>query len=161
MSVASTSSRKRGNAKPLTVSEYAEACRDLIRLDNGLPLELEGFQREIVADLLSGIRELHIRIPEENGKTTLLAAIALIHMLSTPDPRVSIGARNKDQAKILFNQALKMVQGCAPLEGRLDIRDGTNEIRIRGMKGGAGLRVIPADELTAHGGIYTDRRAHV
>ena len=155
MSVASTSSRKRGNAKPLTVSEYAEACRDLIRLDNGLPLELEGFQREIVADLLSGIRELHIRIPEENGKTTLLAAIALIHMLSTPDPRVSIGARNKDQAKILFNQALKMVQGSPSLEGRLEIRDGTNEIRIRGMKGGAGLRVIPADELTAHGGINT------
>ena len=50
MSVASTNSRKRGNAKPLTVSEYAEACRDLIRLDNGLPHELEGFQREIVAE---------------------------------------------------------------------------------------------------------------
>jgi phage terminase large subunit-like protein len=155
LSVASTNSRKRGSARPLTVSEHAEACRDLIVLDNGLPLVLEGFQRGMVADLLSGIRELHVRIPEENGKTTLLAAITLIHLLSKPDPRVAIGARNKDQAKILFNQSLKMVQGCPSLESRLDIRDGTNEIRIRGMKGGAGLRVIPADELTAHGGIYT------
>ena len=155
MSAASTSSRKRGNVAPLTVEEYAEACRDLITLDNGLPLELEDFQLAIVGDLLSGVRELHIRIPEENGKTTLLAVVSILHLLSTPDPRVAIGARNKDQAKILFNQALKIVQGCAPLEGRLDIRDGTNEIRIRGMKGGAGLRVIPADELTAHGGIYT------
>lgn len=152
---ASTNSRRRGSARPLTVAEYVEACEKLITLDNGQPLILEDFQRDIVADLLSGVRELHIRIPEENGKTTLLAAIALIHLLSTPDPRVSIGARNKDQAKLLFNQALKMVQGCAPLEGRLEIRDGTNEIRIRGMKGGAGLRVIPADELTAHGGINT------
>ena len=152
MSATSTSLRSAG---PLTLAKYAEACRKLITLDNGLPLELEGYERWIIADLLSHVRELHVRIPEENGKTTLLAAIALIHLLSTPDPRIAIGARNKDQAKILFNQALKMVQGCAPLEGRLEIRDGTNEIRKRGMKGGAGLRVIPADALTAHGGIYT------
>jgi hypothetical protein len=155
LSPALTSSRKREDVRPLTVDEYASACRELITLDNGLPLELEDFQREIVADLLSGVRELHIRIPEENGKTTLLAAVALIHLLTVPDPRVAIGARNKDQAKILFNQALKMVQGSPVLAGRLEIRDGTNEIRTRGMKGGAGLRVIPADELTAHGGIYT------
>lgn len=153
-----TSTNSPGSASEglrLSVERYAEACRELITLDNGQPLILEDFQLEIVADLLTGIRELHIRIPEENGKTTLLAAIALIHLLSTPDPRVAIGARNKDQAKILFNQALKMAQGSPPLMARLDIRDGTNEIRIRGMKGGAGLRVIPADDLTAHGGIYT------
>jgi len=155
LSPASTSSRKSVNVGPLTVDEYASACRELITLDNGLPLELEDFQLEIIADLLSGVRELHVRVPEENGKTTLLAAVTLIHLLSTPDPRVAVGARNKDQAKVLFNQAVKMVQDCAPLEGRLDIRDGTNEIRILGMKGGAGLRVIPADALTAHGGINT------
>ena len=148
-------SRKSAGAARLSVEVFEEACRELLSLDNGLPFVLEPYERLIVADLLTGIRELHVRIPEENGKTTLLAAIALIHLLTTPDPRVVIGARNKDQAKILFNQAVKMVQGNATLERRLDIRDGTNEIRILGMKGGAGIRVIPADALTAHGGINT------
>ena len=138
----------------LTLSDYRGLCA-AITLDNGLPLDLEPWQCDVVADLLSGIPQLHVWVPEANGKTTLVAAINLIHLITHPSPRAVVAARNEKQAKLLYHQALAMVQATPELDRRLVIRDGTNEIRLKGRKGNVGLWVIPGDELSAHGALNT------
>jgi hypothetical protein len=50
--------------------------RNLV-LDNGLEWELEVSRRRIVGDLFAGVRELWSILPERNGKTTLIAGVAL------------------------------------------------------------------------------------
>ena len=137
-----------------TLSQFRAACAQ-IRLDNGEPLNLQVWQALVIADFLTGVRETHLWVPEENGKTTLVAAINLLHLITTPSPRAVAAARNEKQAKVLYNQALAMVQATPGLDSRLVIRDGTNEIRLKGRKGDVGLKVIPADELSAHGAINT------
>lgn len=136
------------------LERYRQALRD-ITLDNGQPFVLQAWQEWLVADLLSGIRELHIRIPEENGKTTFVAALNLLHLCEHPNPRAVVAARNENQAGILYRQCVAMIESCPELERRLVIREGTNEIRLAGRHGNVGLKVIPADELSAHGALNT------
>lgn len=142
----------RSAATPLSLT--LDRLRTIV-LDNGQRYEPEWWQQRITADRVSGKREIHIRVPEENGKTTMVAADNLEHLVSHPKPRAVVAARNEKQAKVLYNQALAMVEATPELDRRLDIRDGTNEIRLKGRKGDVGLAVIPADELSAHGGINT------
>lgn len=142
------------SSSPDSLAVYREFFRGLT-LDNGEPFRLQPWQERLTGDLLSGVRELHVRVPEENGKTTLVAGWALAHLMSTRRPRAVVGARNKDQANILYNQAVSLVQSCPALARRLVIREGFREIRPAGVKGGVALKVIPADELTAHGAINT------
>ena len=151
-----TNSRRAAPARPLPLDleRYCAYSRAIL-LDNGQRFEQQSWQRPLAADSLSGIRELHIRIPEENGKTTWVAADNLIHLATHNSPRAVVAARNEKQAKILYNQAVAMVEGTPALARRLVIRDGTNEIRLKGRKGNVGLQVIPADALSAHGAINT------
>jgi phage terminase large subunit-like protein len=72
-------------------------------------LELEPFQRLIVSELFSGRRRLLILLPRGNGKTTLKAAVALWHLLKHPEPEAYVAAATKDQARKLFDQAVKMI----------------------------------------------------
>lgn len=137
-----------------TLEQYCALCR-AITLDNGRRFEPEPWELLVFADFLTGIRETHLWVPEENGKTTIVAAVAVIHLVTTPDPRAVVGARNEKQAKLLYNQAVAMIQATPELDQRLVIRDGTNEIRLKGRKGNVGLQVIPADELSAHGALNT------
>ena len=127
-----------------------------IVLDTGQPIgELESWEAKVARDQLAGYREVHVRIPEENGKTTFEAADNLVHLITHPKPRAVIAARNEKQAKVLYHQAVSMVEATPELARRLVIREGTNEIRLKGRRGDVGLAVIPADELSAHGGINT------
>ena len=151
-------SSKRPTSSPsggrLTLDAYRKIARAIV-IDTGAHLELDPWELWIAADLLAGVRETHIRVPEENGKTTWIAADNLIHLITHPKPRAVVAARNEKQAKILYMQAVAMVSETPELDRRLMIREGTNEIRKRGRRGDVGLSVIPADELSAHGGINT------
>lgn len=133
---------------------YRRLCA-AIMLDSGEPFVLDEWETWVAADVLSGVRETHVRVPEENGKTTWVAADNLIHLITHPKPRAVVAARNEKQAKILYLQAVAMVSETPELDRRLVIREGTNEIRLKGRRGDVGLSVIPADELSAHGGINT------
>ena len=73
-----------------------------------LGLELEPFQIKIAREMFSDRREALILLPRGNGKSTLLAAIALWHLLSASDPRIAIGAASREQAATLFDSARTM-----------------------------------------------------
>jgi phage terminase large subunit-like protein len=129
-------------------------------LDSGDNWELEPFQRDIVADILAGYKETWLVVPEGNGKTTLLAGIALYHAAHTPTAFVPIGASSREQAEVLYRQAEGFIlrtdhiratgnrakTGFWPQEGHR---------RIKCHDTGGRIQVYAADDRTADGVIPT------
>jgi phage terminase large subunit-like protein len=131
---------------------FARFCAALT-LEQGGPLALEDFQRRMLADYFDGVRETLILIPKKNGKTTLLAALALYHLIVTPDAECVIGAASRDQATILYDQAFGFIVRSDGLQSRVVAKRGYREIRSR--RDGGRIRVLAADVDTADGIIPT------
>ncbi len=108
-------------------------------------LRLEPFQHEIVREVFSDRRELLVLLPRGNGKTTLFAAIGVFELLSTPQPAIYVCAASRDQARLLFEIAKRMVRNHPELERRITPR--YSELRVDG----GFLKVIASDAPLAHG----------
>jgi len=121
-----------------------------LRTEDGKPLKIHRFQALILAAVFAGVVELVVILPKKNGKTTLLAALALFHLLCVADAEAVIGASSRDQATILFNQAVGLVRRSG-LDWTFKIKTGYREIRCNGGR----LRVLAADAATADGVIPT------
>lgn len=124
-----------------------------LALENGSHMELEDFQREMLGRHFAGAIETLIVIPKKNGKSTLLAALALYHLIVTPDAECVIGAASRDQATILYDQAAGFIRRSPGLRARIDVKRGYREIRSRRDSGR--VRVLAADVDTADGVIPT------
>lgn len=116
-------------------------------------MELEEFQREMLGRYFDGAMETLILIPKKNGKSTLLAALALYHLITTPDAECVVGAASRDQATILYDQAAGFVRRSDGLQLRVDVKRGYREMRSR--KDSGRIRVLAADVDTADGVIPT------
>lgn len=73
-------------------------------------IELEPFQRLILSEFFSGRRELIVLLPRGNGKTTLLALLALFVMITVPRAGVYVAAATAKQAKILFDESRRLAR---------------------------------------------------
>ena len=73
-----------------------------------LEFDLEPFQRTIVDEVFSARRETVALRPRGNGKSSLLAAVALWSLLRKPDAQIVVGAASRDQAAILFDSRAGM-----------------------------------------------------
>jgi phage terminase large subunit-like protein len=124
-------------------------CRGLV-LDNGKPFVLEPFQARILGDYFRGIPQTVIVIPKGNGKTTLLAGLALYHLLNTLDAEVIICAASRDQASILLDQARGLVIR-SDIAEKLYVHQ--REIRRRDNRGR--IRVLASDVDKIDGLIFT------
>lgn len=146
-------------AKPkpgYTLRDFGTFCKKLV-VDSGRKLQVETFQRILLKDYFSGATETVAILPKKNGKTTLLSALALYHLTKVEQAECVIAAASRDQAKILFNQAAKMVrasglEGDGP--GQFEILSGFREIRYQGDQFCV-MRVLAADAATADGVIPT------
>jgi phage terminase large subunit-like protein len=137
-----------------TLAAFEKWCSKLV-LEDGSKFKLEPFQRVMLADHFSGKRELVCIISKKNGKTTLLGALALFHLVEWPEAECVIGAASRDQARILFRQASGLVRRSG-LQGVFDVKPGYGEVRLRGDgRDGARVRVLAADASTADGVIPT------
>lgn len=85
-------------------------------------------------------------LPRGNGKTTLLAAVALHHLLTAPRPAVYCGAASTAQAAILFEAARDFAARPA-LDGQVLAR----HLELRRADGAGHLRVIPSNGPRTHG----------
>jgi phage terminase large subunit-like protein len=90
--------------KPFTLPHWRRWTRDLI-LDTGHSWRPEAFQDAFVADVFAGTKECWLVVPEGNGKTTLLAGLALYHVEHRPFASVPVAAASREQAEILYRQA--------------------------------------------------------
>lgn len=119
-------------------------------LDTGKEWDPEDWQAVITEDLFAGFRENWVIIPEGNGKTTWLGALALYCADYALSPWIPIGAASRKQASILFTQAAGFVQRTPGLEKRFRVYGGY--LKIDSLRqGGRGIEVYAADDNTGDG----------
>ena len=140
---------------------FAAFCSGL-SLEDGKPFALEPFERLVLEDYFDGVRESLVLLPKKNGKSTLLAALALHHLASTPNAMCPVAAASREQAMWIFDQARGFVQRSVELQAQVRVLRGYREIRRRhpdapdNPKEMFGLvKVLAADEDTADGVIPT------
>lgn len=96
----------------------------------GQAFELEPWQKFIIgcvfgwkreADNLRRFRIAFVMIPRKNGKSTLGAGVALLLLLADREPGAEVysAATKRDQAKIVFDAAKKMVERSPALRQRV------------------------------------------
>lgn len=135
----------------LSLDRFERLCREVLTTETGEPLVLEGWQRRMLTELFEGTRETLVLIPKKNGKSTILAAIAIAHLLSVPNAECVIAAASRDQAAIMLRQAAGMVTRNVYLARRLKVKQREIVHRV----GGGRIRVLASDVDTADGVIPT------
>jgi phage terminase large subunit-like protein len=136
----------------------------------GQPFRLEDWQKAVVANLFGWkrldrkarlvrrYRECLVYVPRKNGKTPLVAGLALLVLFADGEAGQQdyIGAGDREQAGMLFRQAKGMVEQSPQLRNRCDVFGGSSaagQAKSIVKKGdGSFLRVISADADTKHGG---------
>lgn len=131
-------------AIPRELLERFENFAGLVSTVEGSPLEIEPFQRRILLAYFSGYPEVLILIPKGNGKTTLLAALAVFHLLTTRYPEAYIGASTKEQADKMYREAIR-IAGYWP--SKLRALPGYREIRLGRNPSAGFLKVLASDKL--------------
>jgi phage terminase large subunit-like protein len=120
------------------------------------PFRLERWQEDIIrtlfgwkrADGSRRYREAYITVPRKNGKSTLIAGLAIFVLCCDGEAGAECycAASNRDQASLVFNSAARMVRESS-LSKRCKVR--LSQKRI--MYDDSFLRAIPANEGGSHG----------
>ncbi len=135
--------------EPSGLLDFVRFCGQL-RLA-GKPFKLEPFQRRILSDYFAGVTQTLVIIPKKNGKSTLVAALALFHLLTTEDAEGYIAASSRDQAGIILKQARKFIRGTPALQRHL----GMKQREIVNLNDEGFVKVLASDVDTADGVIPT------
>lgn len=117
--------------------------------DPARPFEPEPFQRKALADYFNGVPETLILLPKGNGKSTLVAAVALYHLVVVTDADVKIVASSRPAAEQIFEFAQAMVAKSPALSKLLKVTPSTREMRTR--KGLGRLKALPAEVKSIDG----------
>lgn len=79
----------------------------------GQPLKLDAFQKKFILDVYDnpyGTHSAYLSIARKNGKTGLIAALLLAHLVgpeAVQNSQIVSGAQSKDQAAVVFELARK------------------------------------------------------
>jgi len=129
----------------------------------GRPFQLDPWQERIVRRIYGPRHEDGRRIvetvclllPRGNRKTSLAAALALLHTLGPerlPGGEVLFAASDKKQAAIAFREALGIVRADARVEREVRVSDAVNTVkRIVFKRDDTFLETISSDAGTQHG----------
>jgi phage terminase large subunit-like protein len=118
--------------------------------EQGHPLVIEPFQRQILADYFDGARETVVLLSKKNGKTSLFAALALWHLITTPFADVAILAASRDQAGKLLQQLTGYIKRSDELRKRLRITQ--RVVHCDQTNGKVAVLAADADTLDGWGG---------
>jgi len=155
--------------KPFTLAHFRAWAADLV-LDSGEQVTIEPFQADFIADVFAGKPECWFVVPEGNGKTTIVALLALYHCEFHPFASVPVAASSREQAEILYRQAEGFVLRSPRLHERVhsDIQQAKGKIKtqvprficLEGYRrivhhGGGRIQVFAADDRTGDGVIPT------
>lgn len=121
----------------------------------GKPMVLDPFQKRFILDVYdnpAGTSRAYLSIARKNGKTGLIAALVLAHLVG-PEARlnsqITSGARSRDQAALVFKLAEKMVR-LSPELSKL-VRIVPSQKQLFGLAMNVEYRAISAEAGTAHG----------
>lgn len=121
----------------------------------GKPLRLEPFQQRFIREVYAnpnGTRRGILSIGRKNGKSGLIAALVLAHLVGPAarlNAQIVSGAQSRDQAALVFNLAAKMVQ-LSPQLSKL-VRIVPSGKRLIGLTMNTEYRALAAEGKTAHG----------
>ena len=138
------------SSPPAELADFSRFAAEL-QVEDGSAFELHDYQRRDLEPYFQGVRELAILLPKKNGKSTLIAALALYHLLVTPNAECIIVAASREQADIVLRQARMFVRQSPSLARQMEIQLRT--IRIKGEEGR--IRILASDADTADGSIPT------
>jgi len=144
-----TSTNSRNAVKRLLAS-FKAFCSEL-KIEDGSPFVLQDYQEIIAWDYFDGVIELIIIIPKKNGKTTLLAALALYHLLVTPNAECIMVAASREQAEIILRQCRMFIRQSPSLQRVMRVQQRS----ILSELDEGRIRVLASDEDTADGTIPT------
>jgi phage terminase large subunit-like protein len=133
-----------------TLDQFRRFCSELTT-ETGAPLEIYEEQTWMLRDYFDGVRETLILVPKKNGKSTLLASLALFHLIAVPDAECVIVAASRDQASIMLRQAHGFIRRSPTLADHVQTKQ--REIVSRG--GGGRVRILASDVDTVDGVIVT------
>lgn len=123
--------------------------------DVGKPLALAKFQKQFIIDIYdnpAGTRRAILSVGRKNGKTGLIAALLLAHLVGPEvkqNSQLVSGAMSRDQAALVFNLASKMVQMSPELSKIVRIVPSSK--RLIGLTMNTEFKALAADGKTAHG----------
>lgn len=146
--MSSISSQHSENAKQELELFVAFAESELVTNDGRL-FVLEDWQKRVLLDLFDGAQEMVVLLPKGNGKTTLYAATAVFHLLTTRDASCYIAAASRDQASLMYQHAAGFVKRSEKLQQLISVRDGYRELRSKSDNGT--IKVLASDSNTADG----------
>jgi phage terminase large subunit-like protein len=126
----------------------------------GKPFVLQKWQRDFIEDIYEPtlpdgrrvVRRAILSMARKNGKTALIAAIALAHLIgpeAIPNGEIYSAANDRDQASIIFKFARQIVEADAELRGKIEIINSTKTMLVRSL--GAIYRAISSEAGTKHG----------
>jgi len=124
----------------------------------GHPFCLLDWQHQILWDVYGTVetngyrtyRYVYLEIPKKNGKTSLIAAIALYHLVCDgPGGQIFCCAADHKQAELVYKAACGMREQNSDLEEILKLTDSKKEIKNKIT--GTVLKVLSAEAYTKHG----------
>lgn len=127
--------------------ELFERFAGSLRLENGRAMRIEPFQREILSSYFDGAREIVCLLPKSNGKSSLLAVLALFEVMVSPDAEIIIVAAARDQAGVMLRQAAGLVRRSDALRTRLVVK----QREITHAELGGRIRILASEVDTLDG----------
>ncbi|WP_454261559.1 terminase large subunit [Pseudoxanthomonas mexicana] len=130
-------------------------CRTPSGAQVGKPLVLADFQKDFIRavyDNPHGSRRAILSVSRKNGKSGLVAALLLAHLIGPEaklNSQIVSGAMSRDQAALVFDAAAKMVQ-LSPKLSKL-VRIVPSGKRLIGLPLNVEFRALAAEGKTAHG----------
>jgi phage terminase large subunit-like protein len=123
----------------------------------GKPLVLLEFQKRFIKaiyDNPAGTSRAYLSIARKNGKSAIIAAIALAHIVG-PEARqnsqIISGARSREQAALVFKLMQKMIGLSPDLRSKSITRITPSQKMITGVQMNVEYKAISAEAGTAHG----------
>lgn len=124
----------------------------------GQPFQLLDWQYQVLWDVYGAIKDdgyrqyryAYLEIPKKNGKTSLIAAIALYHLVCDgPGGQIYCCAADRGQAELVYKAAIGMIEQEPEFEGIVKVLDSRKEIKNKLT--GTTLKVLSAEAYTKHG----------
>lgn len=121
----------------------------------GQPLVLLPFQKKFILEVYDNPHGTHtgiLSIARKNGKTALIASLLLAHLVgpeSVMNSQIVSGAMSRDQAAVVFDLAVKMIDLSPELTARA--RTFPSAKKLAGLSRNVAYKALAADGRTAHG----------
>jgi phage terminase large subunit-like protein len=153
----SRSAKGKGRAKK--VIRFIETLTIPSGIGQGKQFRLQDWQKDFIRDIYEPhrgtrrvVRRAILSMARKNGKTALIAAIALANLVGPegiPRGEIYSAANDRDQAAIIFKFAKQMVELSPVLRAQVEIITSTKTMVVR--RTGSTYRAVSAEAGTKHG----------